>query len=188
MIRTVKQGSRIISIAGGPIQARKSVLLVGIVGEKNTIEGILSSKIRVNGSDSTDKIIKMISLSRFKGEIKILTLNGIALAGLNFVDLEKIKDKLGVHFLVITKKKPRPTEIGKALEAFSSKSGKDINTKINIVAKFSSYRFYSEKNIYILSDLPIPSYKNILNYCIEFQRIAHLVASGISNGESKGKI
>jgi len=184
----LKQGSRIISIAGGPIRSGKFALLVGIVGEKNTIEGVLSSKIRVNGSDSTHKIIKMISASRFKDEIKIISLNGIAMAGLNVVDLVKVKEELHIHFLVMTRKRPRPNEIANALKAFSSKSGDDVKPKMDRITEFGEYEFYGDKNIYVLSDLPKQSYKQVLDFCIEFQRIAHLVARGISEGESKGKI
>ena len=94
----MKKGIRIISFASGPINGKKA-LIVGVISRENVIEGILSGNVEVDGFDSAKKIISLIKKSRFREQIKIVALNGIAIAGLNVVNVYKIKKDLKIGFI-----------------------------------------------------------------------------------------
>ena len=82
----MKEGVRYIAIASGPKEKGKDSILVGVVFRNSYIEGLVSSTVKSDGTDSTDKIIRMIKHSKFRDQIRVLLFNGIALAGLNIID------------------------------------------------------------------------------------------------------
>lgn len=184
----MKSGSRLIAIASGPIQERKSALLVGVVARDNKIEGILSGSIAVNGEDSTQRIISMISKTRFKEQIKIVALNGVAIAGLNVVDVQRLEGKLGVETIVFTRARPDPRKLVHALRAFARKNGIDPKERIALVKTQAKRKPESVDGFHMQCLLKSYELKPFAAQSYEMLRIAHLIASGIETGESRGRI
>ncbi|MCL4383248.1 MAG: DUF99 family protein [Candidatus Marsarchaeota archaeon] len=198
----MKNGIRIIAITSSPFirqniikpkpdkkQANKKnkVLIIGVIGRKNTTEGILSKYIDINGNDATDKIIRMIKYSRFFSQIKLIALNGIAIAGLNIVDIYKIKKQLDIDAVVITRDRPRPGKLINALKKFGKGNKKSIKNQISIIKKYKKENIYHEK-FYIQTLLELKDIKNIITSCTDLLRLSHLIARGVKTGESKGRI
>ena len=184
----MKSGSRIISITGGKIKANTENLIIGVITKFNSVEGVLSSTVSVNGEDSTERIINMISKSRFKNEIALITLDGITLAGLNLVDINQIKDKLNIGTLAITHKEPHSDELIYALTTFSDKYRIPVDKKINYLLSLPEYEFNTKYSVYIQSNISKKDYLQLLKYAIAGLRLSHIISSGITNGESKGRI
>ncbi|MGD0729154.1 MAG: DUF99 family protein [Candidatus Micrarchaeaceae archaeon] len=187
----MKSGARFIAIASGPISKKlknNKTILVGIIFRENYIEGLLSTRISVDGTDSTNQIIGMINKSRFKDQIRILLFNGIALAGLNIINPNFLEKKLKMKIILLNKRRQNAKELVNALNEFSRIHKKDASERIKIVKNYSSVKILKVRHLFFQSKLESHYLKNFSDNAFEALRIAHIVASGISSGESKGRL
>lgn len=186
----MKNGARYIAFASGPIGKTKDgkTILIGIIFRENYIEGMLSGSVAIDGTDSTMQITKMIANSRFNGQVRIVLLNGIAVAGLNIVKPKLIERKLHVKVVLLNKRKQNAKELIKALKEFSRINKKDVEERIKIVSDYSKVRILKTGNLFLQSNLEDYYIRNFAQKAFEALRIAHIIASGISKGESKGRV
>lgn len=181
----MKNGGRIAAFASGPINNRNKALVVCVIFRKKDLEGVLSCFVKVDGFDSAQKIISMINRSRFNEQIRVIAFNGIAIAGLNVVDVYSIAKKFGVDFAVLTRRKPRKSLLVKAISMKSADS-KENAKKIDVVERVSQEKLSRIAGTYMLSSFDCS--KELAAYLFESLRAAHIIARGISTGESKGRI
>ena len=116
--RSIKREIRVLGIDDGGVVSRagETVKLVGIVYRGGYwLDGVMWSEIRANGMDATERIASMILTSPHYGQLRVVILGGMALAGLNIVDIHELHEKTKLPVIVITKEKPRPEEMRKAL-------------------------------------------------------------------------
>lgn len=184
----MKSGVRFVAIATSPIQNKRRTMMIGIVAREHYIEGILSNSVEVNGKDATARIIRMIATSRFREQIKIVVLNGIALAGLNVVDTEELEKSLKIKYIVFTRKKPSPKKLIHALDQFGKKNKIDVKDRISIIKSHAKIKPVAVDNFHLQSTLDKTDIKNFADKAYEALRIAHLIASGVDRGESKGRV
>ncbi len=182
----MKKGVRIAAIASGPINMGRSAILVCMILREGMIEGVLSGRVAVDGADASHKIVSMLKKSRFRDQIRVIALNGIAIAGLNVVDVKKVCNRLGTGFVVLTRKRPRKELLIKALVGLSEQKGTDVKGRIRIVEEASKAKMQRVSGFFVHGDLTID--KRIADYAFQGLRIAHLVARGVATGESKGSI
>ena len=91
----VKKEIRVIGIDDAPFDKfnDSKVLIVGVVMRGGSwIDGILSTKVDVDGIDSTNRIIEMINKCKFKPQLQCIFLNGIAVAGFNVIDVKELSN------------------------------------------------------------------------------------------------
>ena len=187
----MKSGVRYIAIASGPInkQRRNSkTLLVGMIFREDCLEGVLSTRITSDGTDSTAQIIKMIKGSRFNDQIKILLFNGIALAGLNIINPEILERKLKMKVVLLNRRRQNARQLIRALGEYSRIRKKDVEKRIRVVTDYSSVKILKVKKLFLQSKLEGYYLRNFAGAAFEALRMAHLTASGISQGESKGRL
>ena len=184
----MKAGIRFVAVASGPINERERALIVGVVGRNGVIEGVLSSSIEVDGKDSTASIVKMIDRSRFKEQIRLVALNGIALAGLNVVEIPRLEKALKIKTVVLTRGKPRPRLLVHALDEFAHESGKDVKRRIALVNEQAKIGSVLSAGFHLQSAIEEPEIRRLAKPIYEMLRIAHLIARGVETGESKGRI
>lgn len=184
----MKAGVRYIAIASGPIKSRKKALLIGIVLRDNYIEGLLSSKVQADGTDSTRRIIRMIEDSHFGNQVRILILNGIALAGLNVVNPKTIERRLKLRIVLVNRRKQNANKLIKALRTFSRINKTDVTERVKIVKEYAKTRPLYVRGLFIQSSLEPYYVRKFSNKAFEAIRVAHIIARGIASGESKGRI
>jgi endonuclease V-like protein UPF0215 family len=103
---SLKRGIRILAIDDSSFcKSDSDALVVGVLGREGVIEGIISFRVKVNGSDAAEQIIRRVGKSKFLGQIRVVAVHGATLAGLNIVDAEEISDELGLPVICIVKKK-----------------------------------------------------------------------------------
>ncbi|MEM1514003.1 MAG: DUF99 family protein [Candidatus Thermoplasmatota archaeon] len=188
----MKKEIRIVGIDDMPFSFKeKNTDIVGAVmrGGKY-LEGVLKTTIEVDGKDATDKIISMIEGSRHKGQIKIIMINGIALGGFNIVDGEKIFLATHIPVITIARKKPNFKKIEEALK----KHFDDWKERIELINKGRTEEIKLKYPVYIKyfgieKNSAIDAIKvSIVRGAIpEPLRVAHLIATGIKKGESRGR-
>lgn len=183
----MKQFCRVMGIDDGFFKpgTKTKTLLVGVIyrlGHK--VEGIVSSEITVDSFDSTKQIVSMLSKKKFSSQISFILLSGINFAGFNIVDIKKLFEKTCLPIIVVFRKKPRFEKIESALKkiphfkkrwALIQRAGKIVPFK-KIFFQFCGCSEKEAKTILrktlLHSNLPEPV------------RLAHLIASGITIGES----
>lgn len=183
----MKSGIRVIGIDDSPFTRReRKVLVIGVVMRERIVEGVLSTLVERDGSDATKKLHEMVARSRFVGQIKAVLLNSIMLAGLNVVDVGRLSSMLKIPVISITRKKP---DAGKVAAALKKVGG--CRKKLALVMGFQpSLKF---RNFYFqFFGCPEKEAREILDrHCTisipEPLRLAHIIASGVVSGESRGR-
>ncbi|HJO02100.1 MAG: DUF99 family protein [Candidatus Woesearchaeota archaeon] len=185
----LKKEMRVIGIDDSPFNkfGKGNVLIVGAVFRGGSfLDGVLSTKVSIDGDNSTKKIIEMINKCKFKPQLQCIFLDGIAVAGFNVIDVKELSKKTKLPVIVIIRRKPNIEKIKKTLIKIGKKN------KIRLIDKAGSVVPVGE--IYIqLTGLSVEKAKEILKITCtrslipEPIRIAHLIASGITFGESRGK-
>lgn len=185
----MKEEIRILGIDDSPFEKfrKGSNLVIGILFRGgHFMDGVMTAKIKVDGNDSTDKLIKMIKNSKFKQQIRCIALNGIAMAGFNVVDIHKLNKKTRIPVIVVIRDYPDFKKIFDALKKIKKEN------KIKLIKKAGDV--IKAGKIYVqLAGLNSDEARQILkiscthSYIPEPLRAAHLIAAGIAMGESKGR-
>lgn len=94
---------------------RGDVLLVGAVYAATRLEGVLSTTVRRDGVNSTEKLATVVEKSRFASQLHGILLQGIAFAGFNVVDLYWLHEWLRVPIVAVARKTPDMEAVRRAL-------------------------------------------------------------------------
>ena len=139
----------------------------------------------------SDILKKMIENTRHNRQLRALLLDGVALGGFNIVDIEDIYDTTGLPVITITRDKPNFDKIKHALE----KNFDDWEDRWNMITKGELHEVKTKHNPIFVKcvGIDIEEAKEIIKLSTirgvipEPIRVAHLIASGITRGESYGK-
>lgn len=185
----VKKEIRVIGIDDSPFDkfSDSKNLLIGVVMRGGSwIDGVLSTKVKVDGNDSTKKISDMINKCKFKPQLQCIFLDGIAVAGFNVIDVKELNKKTKLPVIIIIRRMPDIEAIKKTLVKINQKQKIKLIEKAGDVVKVD--------NIFVqLTGIDLEEAKKILkvvctrSYIPEPLRLAHLIASGVTVGESKGR-
>lgn len=185
----VKKEIRVIGIDDSPFNKfnDSKVLVVGVVMRGGSwIDGILSTKVTVDGDDSTKEIIEIINKCKFKPQLQCIFLDGIAVAGFNVVDAKELNEKTKLPVIIIIRRKPDIEKIKNTLIKINKKN------KIKLIEKAGNV--IQVDNIFVqLTGIELEQARKILKVVCtrslipEPIRLAHLIASGVTVGESKGR-
>jgi len=94
---------------------RGDVLVVGTVYSGPRLEGVISTKVRRDGANATARLAALVSGSRFATHVQAILLQGIALAGFNVVDLPGLHARLGIPVIAVARREPDLDAIHRAL-------------------------------------------------------------------------
>ena len=185
----VKKEIRVIGIDDSPFNKfkDKKILVVGVVMRGGSwIDGILSTKVTVDGDDSTKHIINMINNCKFKPQLQCIFLDGIAVAGFNVIDVKELSKTTSLPVIVVIRRMPDIERIKRTLIKINKKQ------KIKLIEKAGNVVQIDE--IFVqLTGINLEEAKKILKVVCtrslipEPIRLAHLIASGVTVGESKGR-
>ncbi len=98
-----------------PREHRGDVLVVGAVFAGPRLEGVLSGKVRRDGVNATRTLLRLLSETRFRPHLQAVLLQGIAFAGFNVVDIQALHERSGLPVLVVCRKAPDLRRIQRAL-------------------------------------------------------------------------
>lgn len=94
---------------------RGDVLVVGAVYAGTRLEGVLSCKVRRDGSNAARALAACVVQSRFRAQLHAILLQGIAFAGFNVVDIAGLYAATGIPVVVVCRRRPDLASIRKAL-------------------------------------------------------------------------
>ncbi len=180
----MKSGIRIFAVAGGVADKSGKVLAVGVIGRGDIMEGVCSFHIRKDGFDSTSGIIKAVRKSRFREQIKMIALNGNVLAGLNVVDTSMLCKTLSLPILSFTRKRPRKSMLLKALRSVRLYAER----KDRLESSYSESKLIKSSGFYVRCTGTSELSSQIADSAANMLRMAHIIARGVTSGESKGRM
>ena len=185
----MKREIRVIGIDDSPFDKFKDkrVLVVGAIFKGGSaFEGILSAKVSVDGRNSTKKLTEMVNKSRFRTQLRAILLNGIALGGFNVIDIGKLNKKTGIPVIVVIRRMPDFKKIESVLEKLGQKSKFKLMQKAGKPVKYRKIYFQC-KGIDKSAARDILKLTCTRSLIPEPIRVAHLITSGIVEGESRGR-
>ncbi len=189
----MKTQVRILGIDDSPFRFKdeKALVVGALVRLPNYLEGVMRTEVTVDGTDSTDMLIEMVSRSRYKDQVKAVMLDGIALAGFNVVDVEKLRTNLDVPVITVTRDKPDFRKMRSALK----KHFDDWESRYSKVTRLELREIETEQNpIYATvagldwgEAVRLVRQSTVRGVVPEPVRVAHLISSAMVRGESYGR-
>lgn len=188
MKKQVKKEIRILGIDDAPFNKFKKgkVLVIGTVFRGGQfLDGVLSTKATIDGSDSTQKLISMINKTRHKPQLQIIMIDGIALGGFNIIDIKKLYKKTKLPVIVVIRRMPDIKNIKRILKKIKQEKKIKLIDQAGIPIKIG--KIYCQ-----FTGITLEKAKQVLkvssthSFIPEPIRIAHLIASGVVLGESRG--
>lgn len=165
----------------------KKCCIVGCVTCDGYVEGFMYTEIEIDGLDATEKLVGMVKRSKFREQIRCIFLPGITFGGFNLVDIKQVYDETEIPVVVVMRRKPEMDEFDSAM-----RNVENYDARKRIVERAGEIR--QADNLYIqTAGLNFDGAKEIVKAATvkgnmpEPVRIAHLVASAIIHGESRGK-
>jgi endonuclease V-like protein UPF0215 family len=186
--RVIKPEIRVLGVDDGPFipHTKGQVPVIGVVFRGGYwLDGVLHTKIAVDGFDATEKIVAMITSSPHYKQLRVIMLNGVTFAGFNIVDVKALNAATKLPVITVTREKPDFAKIHKALKNLS-KSQERWNTILNAGEPFEMPTRRGKKKIYMqVAGISRDDAQKILRLTStrsnipEALRVAHLIASGI---------
>jgi hypothetical protein len=188
--RVVKPEIRVLGVDDGVFIPRTEALVpvVGVVFRGGYwLDGVMHTKIAVDGFDATDKISSMIINSPHYKQLRVVMLNGITFAGFNIVDIKTLNAETRLPVIAVTREKPNLVEIREALKHLL-KSEERWNAVLNAGETSEVATRHEKEKIYMqVAGISEEDAEKILRLTStrsnipEALRVAHLIASGISS-------
>ncbi|MGA3191591.1 MAG: DUF99 family protein [Candidatus Bathyarchaeia archaeon] len=187
--RVIKQEIRVLGVDDGVFipHSRGLAPVIGVVFRGGYwLDGVLSTKVEVDGFDATDKIATMIVNSPHHEQLRVIMLDGITFGGFNVVDMKKLNAETKLPVIAVTRDKPDFDDIRKALDNLRSPE-KRWKAIMNAGEIFEvSTRRKGEKAFVEICGILEDDARKIVQLTStrssvpEALRVAHLIASGIN--------
>jgi endonuclease V-like protein UPF0215 family len=166
---------------------RGDVMLVGVVCARTRVDGVVSGRARRDGRNATDAILGILDGSQFVSQIRLVLLQGIAVAGFNVIDIGRLHDRLAVPVLVVARRQPRMAAIRRALLRVAGGDRKwrlieSAGPMEPIGGVFVQRRGLSTGEAEAALRATTSHGK-----LPEALRVAHLIAGGVTTGASRGR-
>jgi len=185
----MKKEARIIGFDDGPfkkLKDKKTIVIGAIYRGGLCLDGLISFYVKVDGNDATQKLIKAINKTKHKGQLRYIITNGIAFGGFNIIDIKKVYKKTKLPLIVVMRKKPNMKKFVNAIKHL-----KDFEKRLKVLKKAGEIK--KILHLYVQS---IGIDKKAVEELIKISctrsnipeplRAAHLIASGVVDGESRG--
>ncbi len=189
----MKPHVRVLGIDDSPFHfGDDRALVVGVIMRlPNYLEGVMRTWCQVDGDDANDVIIEMLNASRFREQIKLAMVDGIALGGFNVVDISSLYRQTGIPFATVTRDAPNI----KAIESALRKYFDDWKRRISVITSFPLREVGTDNKPLHVAQVGIDTEEadelirgsTVRGVLPEPLRIAHLIATAMETGESRGR-
>jgi endonuclease V-like protein UPF0215 family len=172
-----------------PRDHRGDVVVVGAVFAATRLEGVLTGKLRRDGANATQCLIRLVSQSRFAAHGQLIMLQGIAFGGFNVVDIHALHEALAKPVLVVARKRPNLAGIKKALlnTVVGGKRKWRLIEKAGPMEDIAGV-YIQRAGIDLAAARRVVEYFAINSAIPEPLRTAHLIAAGLAGGRSRQRV
>ncbi|QOR38626.1 DUF99 family protein [Billgrantia diversa] len=168
---------------------RGDVAIVGTVFSGLRLEGVLSGKVRRDGVNSTRELIRLVGSSRFAAHLQLVMLQGVALAGFNVVDAVRVHEELGLPVLVVARRAPRRDAMRRALFE-RIPGGARKWALVERLGEMEPLEGVYVQRVGLSAEEAAATLRATTPHgsVPEPLRLAHLIAGGVTTGESSGRV
>ncbi len=187
--RVIKPEIRVLGVDDGVFtpHVKGLVPVVGVVFRGGYwLDGVMHTKVEVDGFDATEKIASMIINSPHHKQLRVIMLNGITFAGFNVVNIKELNKEVKLPVIAVTREKPNFTEIREALKNLPEseerwKIMKSAGKMFEVSTRSENEKVYMQTSGILEEDArKILQLTSTRSSVPEALRVAHLIASGIS--------
>jgi len=167
---------------------RGQVMVVGTAFAHLRLEGVLSLSVERDGSDATAALARAIAASKFEASTKVVLLQGIALAGFNVVDIHALAERLARPVVVVMRRPPRYEKVRRALlERTAGGEAKWALIQRAGAPEPVAGVYVQRAGLDLLPTGQLIAALAANGRIPEPLRVAHLIAGGVTTGESRGR-
>ncbi|HEX54786.1 MAG: hypothetical protein DRO90_01065 [Candidatus Altiarchaeales archaeon] len=190
---SIKNEIRILGIDDAPFDFHrdKTTFLVGTVFRGGSwLDGVLKTEIEIDGIDSTEKISEMVRKTRHR-DLRVIMLDGLGFGGFNLVNIRELFEKTRLPVIVVVRQMPDFDSIKRAIKNlpnrnFYQRCIEDAGIPRGVETKPGKYIYIQYRGIKFSDASKIVKLSSTRSLIPEPIRVAHLIASGIKLGESRG--
>lgn len=188
-LRVIKPEIRVLGVDDGVFKphTKRLVPVVGVVFRGGYwLDGVMHTKIRVDGVDATRKLASMITNSPHHEQLRVIILDGVTFAGFNVVDIKKLNAKTRLPVIAVTREKPNLEEIHTALKNLPKSEERwkailNAGEPVEVPIRGRKEKVYMQTaGIHEEDAIKILQLTSTRSNIPEALRVAHLIASGIS--------
>jgi endonuclease V-like protein UPF0215 family len=189
----IKQEIRVLGIDDSALISDTIMIVGAFFRGGNWLDGVMRSEITRDGMDGTDVISEMVKASKHYGQIRVIMLDGITYGGFNPIDIVRLFEETGVPVIVVMRSCPDFEKIEAAVKYLSQPEERlriiyRAGRIVKVVTKDASNPVYIQWAGIDKNDArKIVKLTATRSNVPEPIRVAHLIATGIICGESRGK-
>jgi hypothetical protein len=185
--RSIKPEIRVLGVDDGPFTPHRGYArVVGVVFRGGYwLDGVLSTRVRVDGFDATAKIASMLVGSSHYRQVRVIMLDGVTFGGFNVVNIRELNGLTRLPVIVVTRDRPDFREIRAALRNLP-RSGerwaavRDAGRVFEVQTRSRGERVFMEVCGVDEGDARrVVQLTSTRSSVPEALRVAHLVASGV---------
>lgn len=113
----VKPEARLVGFDDGPFSfADDTCALAGVMTRGGGyVEGVLVGEVAVDGTDATERVLELLADTGYAETAHAIAFEGGTVAGFNVLDLDRIRDELGLPAIALTREEPDREAVRAAL-------------------------------------------------------------------------
>lgn len=198
--RDIKKEIRLVGFDDGSFEPHTEgrTCLVGVVSRGGQFtDGVLVDRVKIDGMDSTSTLVEMVNETRHKDQIRIILTSGITFAGFNVLNVNEVFERTGLPVIVVSRKKPDMKSVKLALKNLPEweKRWEILNSAGDIIPVDTEDSGGRKTTIYIqIKGIKNRDARKVVSMSCtrssipEPLRMAHIIATAISRGESVGRV
>lgn len=187
-----KKELRVLGIDDAPfeLQDKTTIIIGAFFRGGQSLDGVMSTAVEVDGEDATVRIIDMINKSKFKSQLQTVFLDGIAVGGFNVINIHSVYKYTGIPVIIVVRHQPDFEKLKKTLQQLGMSKKYELMKK---AGKPEEIMLPQGKIFIQTAGVNLHKAQEILKICSthsnipEAIRTAHLIGAGIVKGESRGR-
>lgn len=189
----IKPEIRILGIDDSALVSDDILIVGAFFRGGQWLDGVMRSHIRRDGMDATEKIAEMVTSSKHYGQIKVIMLDGVTYGGFNPVDIVSLYEGTKIPVIVIMREVPDLEKIKDALSNLPDTDGRfQVILRAGAITRTVSKDalnpiFIQCAGIDTEKAGEIVRLSSTRSNVPEPLRVAHMIATGMVCGESRGK-
>lgn len=166
---------------------RGDILLVGTICARTRLDGVVSDRVRRDGSNATERMVACLDRSQFRKQIRLVLLQGIAVAGFNVIDIETLHEALAIPVLVVARRRPKLEALRQAV--LKVQGGEKKWALIENAGPMEPVAgvFVQRRGLSLEEAASTLAATTLHGNLPEALRLAHLIAGGVTTGASRGR-
>jgi endonuclease V-like protein UPF0215 family len=180
--------SHVVGFDDAPFERdhRGDVLVVGAIFSGVRLEGIVSTRVRRDGANAAARLAACLRNSKFLPQLQAILLQGIAFGGFNVVDLRALHRRTGLPVVVVARRRPDLTAIRAALLEHVPGGERKWRLIEAVGPMEAAAGLYVQcAGIESTEVETLMTRLQLHGRLPEPLRVAHLVAGGVTTGESR---